>query len=112
MPSGDAQRTWFPKMVEMLRDEWTQDMSMKELIALRDRLDAQLQSIRSTIPRKPLRQKCPHCGAPMYGGSAHISVRARILSLKRFGIAGDDVVKSLERSWKSYRATNRLDLYG
>lgn len=96
----------------MLRDEWTEDMSMNELIALRDRLDAQWQRIRKTIPRKPLRQTCPHCGAPMYGGSAHISVRAMIISLKRFRIARNDVVTSLERSWKSYTATNQLDLYG
>jgi hypothetical protein len=112
MASGDAQRTWFPEMVAMLRYEWTQDMSMNELILLRNRLDSQLQRIRKEIPRKPLSRTCVQCGASMYSGSAHISVRAMILSLKRFKVAEREVVVELERSWKSYRSTNKLDLYG
>jgi len=48
MPSGDAQRTWFPEMIAVLRREWDSSMSLTELIALRDRLDAMLQAIRST----------------------------------------------------------------
>lgn len=48
MPSGDAQRTWFPEMIAVLRREWDSSMGLTELIALRDRLDAMLQAIRST----------------------------------------------------------------
>ncbi len=48
MPSGDAQRTWFPEMIAVLRREWDSSMGFTELIALRDRLDAMLQAIRST----------------------------------------------------------------
>jgi hypothetical protein len=111
MASRDARRTWFPEIVAMLRDEWTQDMSMDELIALRNRLDSQLERIRKEIPRKPLSRTCSHCSATVYIGE-HISVRAMILSLKRFKIAERDVVAALERGWKSYRATNKLDLNG
>jgi hypothetical protein len=40
MPSGDAQRTWFPEMVDALRRWWNEVMSFAELIRLRERLDA------------------------------------------------------------------------
>ncbi len=36
MPSGDAQRTWFPEMVVRLRAEWHAGLSMPALINLRD----------------------------------------------------------------------------
>jgi hypothetical protein len=46
MPAGDRQRTWFPEMIDVLRSEWRPDISLDELIALRDRLDELLQQIR------------------------------------------------------------------
>jgi hypothetical protein len=42
MPAGDAQRSWFPEMVEVLRSRWRADMPLAELVALRDELDAML----------------------------------------------------------------------
>ena len=39
MPSGDAQRTWFPEMVVRLQSKWHQGVSMPTLISLRDELD-------------------------------------------------------------------------
>jgi len=47
MPSGDAQRTWFPEMIEMLRAECDAAFSFPELVALTDRLDGTLQRIRA-----------------------------------------------------------------
>ena len=38
MPSGDAQRTWFPEMVVRLRAEWHEGMSILALIGLRNGL--------------------------------------------------------------------------
>jgi len=48
MPSGDAQRTWFPEMVVRLRSEWNEEISMLALISLRDGLDSMLQRIRTS----------------------------------------------------------------
>jgi hypothetical protein len=39
-------------------------------------------------------------------------VRAMILSLGRFEIAGAQQAQVLERMWASYRNQNQLDLYG
>jgi hypothetical protein len=35
-----------------------------------------------------------------------------ILALERFGIAGPDEIRALEKGWKKYREKNGLDLYG
>ena len=43
MPSGDAQRTWFPEMVVRLQSKWHEGVSMPTLISLRDELDGMLQ---------------------------------------------------------------------
>ncbi len=47
MPSGDAQRTWFPEMVVRLRSKRHEGVSMPTLISLRDELDGMPQRIRT-----------------------------------------------------------------
>jgi len=112
MPSGDAQRTWFPEMIAVLRREWDSSMSLSELIALRDRLDAMLQAIRSTRKILTAMFLCPKCGAYGRAQAPRLSVRAMLLALSRFEIASVEEVKMLEKSWKKYRRDLRLDLYG
>ena len=112
MPSGDAQRTWFPEMIAVLRREWDSSMSLTELIALRDRLDAMLQAIRSTRKILTAMFLCPRCGAYGRARPPRLSVRAMLLALSRFEIASAEEVKMLEKSWKKHRRILRLDLYG
>ena len=38
MAAGDAQRVWFPEMIERLRFQWHQGMSFDAIIDLRDEL--------------------------------------------------------------------------
>jgi hypothetical protein len=47
--------------------------------------------------------KCPHCGHVGEGGQPHVSVRAMLLSLVRFGIADAEKIKELEKRWALYR---------
>jgi hypothetical protein len=58
MPSGDAQRTWFPEMVEELRKYCRTDQSLPEFIELRDEFDSILHQIRAArqihTPAHPL----------------------------------------------------------
>jgi len=112
MPSGDAQRTWFPEMVSRLGREWVASMSCEELIALRDRLDHDLQTIRTDREILPPITKCPKCGKREREAPPKVSVRAMILALGRFRIAPMEAVRAAERSWKRYRAEHDLDLYG
>ncbi len=98
MASGDRQRTWFPEMVDLLRGEWRSDTSWDEIIALRDRVDDLLQHIRTSRKLEPVvsSKLCSRCGKPLVQGGGKISVRAMILSIKRFEIAPQDEVKLVE----------------
>ncbi len=114
MAAGDAQRTWFPEMVAMLRQrqEWHPPISCLALIELRDRQDAMLQAIRSERNILSPVMKCPKCHREGRMAPPKVSVRALILALARFGIAQQEEVKKLEKGWALYRKQNQLDLYG
>jgi hypothetical protein len=112
MASGDAQRVWFPEMIEALRSEWHHGMSFEATVELRDELDAMLQRIRSERHIRTPVFKCPHCGHVGEGRQPHVSVRAMLLSLLRFGIADAEQVKTLEKRWAVYRQQNKLDIFG
>jgi len=99
-------------MVETLRSEWHQGMSFEATMELRDELDAMLQRIRSEQHIRTPVFKCPHCGHVGEGAQPHVSVRAMLLSLVRFGIADAEQVKMLEKSWAVYRQQNRFDIFG
>lgn len=80
MAGGDAQRVWFPEMVERLRSQWHQGMSF-EAIVLRDELDTMLQQIRSERHNRTPLTRCPRCGRVGEGAPPHVSVRAMVLAL-------------------------------
>jgi hypothetical protein len=110
--AGDAHRVWFPEMVEHLRLHWRDDLSMEALVRLRDELDDMLGHIRSTRHISNPVFKCPACGHIGPGADPHVSVRATILALTRFGVAANEPARTLEKAWSAYRKTARLDLYG
>jgi hypothetical protein len=112
MAAGDAQRVWFPEMIERLRSQWHQDMSFEAIIELRHELDATLQRIRSEGHIHSSILKCPCCGHMGEGAEPHVSVRAMILSLARFGIAPEAQTNTVEKGWAVYRKEHGLDLYG
>jgi hypothetical protein len=112
MAAGDAQRVWFPEMIERLRSKWHPGMSFDAIVELRDDLDASLQRIRSERHIRCPVFRCPLCGHVGEGAEPHVSVRAMILSLTRFGIAPAEPTYALEKGWAGYRNQNRLDLYG
>ena len=112
MPTGDAHRTWFPEMIETLRSEWKGAPSWPDVITLTERLDAMLQTIRREQNILPPMMTCPQCKTRHRAAASRVSVRAMLLALGRFGIAGSDEVRTLEKGWKKYREDNALDLYG
>lgn len=111
MAAGDPQRVWFPEMLARLRCEWDFAMLFPALIDLRDRLDAMLQQIRSERHIVSPVVRCPKCGTARRSAEPHVSVRALILTLGRFGIASQEDTKKIERDWAKYRVQNGLDLY-
>src|SRR5712692_693151 len=99
-------------MVEHLRLRWRDDLSMDALLGLRDELDDMLGRIRSTRHISNPVFKCPACGHIGRGADPHVSVRATILALARFGVAAREPARALEKAWTTYRTTAGLDLYG
>ena len=112
MGAGDAHRVWFPEMVEHLRLRWRDDLSMETLLELRVELDEILGRIRSTRHISNPVFKCPACGHIGRGADPHVSVRATIVALVRFGVAAKESARVLEKAWSAYRNTAGLDLYG
>ena len=112
MPSGDASRTWFPELVEILRSRWHVEMKLDELIQLTAELDDTLQDIRASRNIQPPMMWCPKCLARRRASPPRVSVRAAILALGRFGVANAETVKTLEKRWKKHRQVYHLDLYG
>jgi hypothetical protein len=112
MADGDAQRIWYPELIEILRARWHWEMPFPEVIALRDELDAALGKIRAEAAIEMPQIRCRDC---YYVGPApepHVSVRSLILALKRFEIAAAGPVHALEKGWALYRKEHGLDSYG
>ena len=99
-------------MVEHLRLRWRDDLSMEALLGLRDELDAMLGRIRSTRHISNPVFTCPACGHVGRGADPHVSVRATILALARFGVAAREPARALEKAWSTHRESAGLDLYG
>src|SRR6266851_8606525 len=112
MPSGDAQRTWFPQMIVRLRSEWHDGMSIPALIGLRDELDETLHRIRAGRNIQTPIITCRRCGRTGHAAEPRVSVRALILALARFEIASKDQTRALEKEWAAYRKQHRLDVAG
>ncbi|MFQ6092685.1 MAG: hypothetical protein ACE5OR_08400 [bacterium] len=112
MPAGDAQRTWFPEMIELLQEKWNSSMSWEELIELRNHLDSILQTIRTERNILPPMMWCPRCKKRHRSAPPKVSVRATIFALGRFGIVAEPEVKTLEKGWKKYSREHDLDMYG
>ena len=112
MPAGDAQRTWFPEMVDVLRRHWHAAMSAAQWIGLRDQLDAMLEALRTQRAIRPPLIYCPTCKTRHRARFLRVSVRALILALGRFGIASHDEMRACDKLCKQYRREHQLDLYG
>ena len=99
-------------MVERLRLRWRGDLSMEALLGLRDELNDMLGRIRSTRHISNPVFKCPAWGRIGRGADPHVSVRATISALARFGVAAREPARALEKVWSAYRKTAGLDAYG
>jgi hypothetical protein len=112
MASGDAQKVWFPELIEMVRQAEAPAMSMDALLRLRDQLNTTLQTIRHTRQILPAMLWCPHCQARHRTAPPSVSVRATILALGRFTRATASEVQALEKRWNSYRRQHQLNRDG
>ena len=83
VPAGDAQRVWFPEMLEVLTAAWSPTTSWDELVDLCGRLtDLRTDLRRSRGILAPL-MKCPKCGSVSRGDIKGVSIRSALFALRR-----------------------------
>jgi hypothetical protein len=85
---------------------------MPALIGLRDELDEMLHRIRAGRNFRTPMVTRSRCGKTGPGAEPHVSVRALILALARFGISSNEQARALEKAWAEYRKQRWLDIEG
>lgn len=112
MPAGDAQRTWFPEMLEELQQFWCPDVSWDDFVTFCSRMTAVRGEIRQARGIKPPMMTCPQCGESNRSELPDISPRSALFALRRLGVISDERMNALDRGWARYRKANGLDAYG
>ena len=112
MPSGDRTRTWFPEMIEVLRQEWKESLSWADVIQLCVSCTRQRKAIRFVRDIQPVTMVCKDCGGPMEMGAGRISVRSLLFALDKNGIVSTEVREGLDSSWRKYKVRHGLDAWG
>lgn len=112
MPAGDAQRVWFPEMLDQLRSRWSRKMSWPQLAEFCAEMTELRREIRRTRGIVPPRTRCPHCGQVSRSDVKGVSIRSALYALKNGGVIAEDELKQLDKSWTRHRAAHGLDAYG
>ena len=99
MPSGDAQRAWFPEMLNQLEDFWTPDVSWDALIAFCARMTAFRSEIRKTKGIRSPMMYCRSCKERHPAKLPEISPRSALYALLKLGMVSEAEMKSLDRDW-------------
>lgn len=112
MPAGDAQRVWFPEMLEQLRSTWSRTMTWPEVVDFCSRMTALRSEIRRTRGILPPLTRCPHCGTVSRSDIKGVSIRSALYALKNDGAITEEEFKQLDKSWKKHRTAHGRDAYG
>ncbi len=112
MPSGDAQRAWFPPMLEELEQFWTSDVTWEAVIAFCQRMTSFRVEIRKANGIQSPMMYCRSCKEKHRTKIEDISPRSVVFALQKQGVILDAELKSLDRDWAKYRKQNQLDAYG
>jgi len=112
MAAGDAQRVWYPEMLDDLKTHWTPGMPWVDVIAFCQRMTIIRRELAVQKDIKPPMIKCRECGTRARAAYPRISVRSLIFALQKIDAISDDELKEIDRNWKRYQRKNSLDAYG
>ncbi len=112
MPSGDAQRVWFPEMLEALTAAWSPSTTWDDLVDLCGRLTVLRKDLRHSRGIQAPLTKCPKCGSVSRGDIKGVSVRSALFALRKVGVVSDSDFQHLDRDWKKHRAARGLNELG
>lgn len=112
MASGDAQRAWFPEMLENLKETWNKNMTWEQICTLCGEMQSIRNKIREEKNIKPIRFFCKKCGKYHVTPPLPITIRSLLFALKKIKKITDEEFNKLDKDWKKYRKTKNLDCYG
>jgi hypothetical protein len=112
MPSGDAQRAWFPQMLTDLEQFWTPEVPWDSLIGFCSRMTAFRVKIREANGIRPPIMYCRSCKKKHAARLPDVSPRSALFALRKLGMISDAEMKTLDRDWAKYRKQKQLDAYG
>jgi hypothetical protein len=112
MPSGDAQRAWFPEMLTELKEFWSPGVSWDAVTVFCARMTTFRAEIREANGIRSPMIYCPSCGKKHAAALPDISPRSVLFALQKLGVISDAEMKPLDRDWARYRKERQLDAYG
>jgi hypothetical protein len=110
MPAGDAQRAWFPEMLEDLKSHWSSAMTWEELAVFCHDMTEKRQSIKEARKIGPPSMSCKKCGGRMV--LPPISIRSALFALRKINAIDESEFQKLDRAWGKHRKANGLDAWG
>ena len=112
MASGDAQRVWFPEMLNQLRTAWLASMTWDELAAFCQRVTVERRALRASRGIEPPTTRCSRCGAASKSDIRGVTIRSALFALRKMGVVEEAGFKALDKSWMRHKVANQLDPYG
>ncbi len=112
MAAGDAQRVWFPEMLEQLGRLGRETFAWEVMIAFCSKMTSFRVELREAKGIRDPIYYCKNCGKKQSAKLPGVSIRSALFALLKQGIISDSELKSLDRDWARYRRKNRLDAYG
>jgi hypothetical protein len=112
MPSGDAQRAWFPEMLSELRRFWDNDPDWSEVVKFCEKMTSLRSSIWEQRRIRGPMMTCRSCGKKHAMTLPPISPRSLLFALRKIDIIAEDELKQLDKEWKRFRKNEHLDALG
>lgn len=112
MASGDAQRQWFPDMIEDLKNIWRKNITWEELSDFCITMTKKRDNIRKqkNIKKSKNSGSCSKCGGKLT--ELQIGIRSALFTLKKHKIITENEFKDLDKDWKKFKKKNNLDIDG
>ena len=110
MASGDAQRAWFPELLDDLKDIWSNDIAWEELAVFCRYMTEKRQKTKEARGIRLPRMTCRKCGGRMV--LPPISTRSALFALRKAEVIDESEFRKLDREWANHRKANGLDAYG
>ncbi len=112
MPSGDAQRAWFPEMLTQLRIFWGDELNWYRVVVFCEEMTALRSSIWGYRGIRGPMLKCRNCGRQQVLTLPPISPRSLLFAVKKIDLITEGELKQLNKEWKKFRTAENLDSYG